>query len=48
LGNPKISERGTVIIIPGFNDRSILEMGNLGFLCGEAQKMYEKLKTLEG
>ena len=42
-----MSERGTVMIIPGLNDHTIIEMGDLGFLCGEAQKMYEKLKALE-
>jgi hypothetical protein len=43
LGNKKTSDRGTIMIIPGLNDSTLIEMGDLGFLRGAAQKMYEKL-----
>ena len=35
------------MIIPGFNDHTIIEMGDLGMLVGKAKEMYEKLKRLE-
>jgi hypothetical protein len=43
LGNKKTSDRGTIMVIPGLNDSTLIEMGDLGFLRGAAQKMYEKL-----
>ena len=48
LGNKRITGRSTVMIIPGFNERCLIEMGDLGLLKGKAKRMYEKLKKLEG
>src|SRR4030042_5563306 len=44
FGNSKTTDRGSVMVVPGINDHSIIEMGDLGFLTGRAQKMYEKLR----
>ena len=48
LGNERLTGKSSVMIIPGFNDHSLIEMGDLGFLKGKAKQMYEKLKKLEG
>ena len=32
----------SIVIIPGFNDSTILEMGRKGMLKGKAQEIYEK------
>jgi hypothetical protein len=48
LGNSRTTDRRSVMIIPGFNDHTLIEMGDLGFLKGKAQSMYEKMKNLEG
>jgi len=42
--NQKPEDRGTVVIIPGLNHETILEMGQLGMLTGKAQEIYKKLK----
>jgi hypothetical protein len=47
LGNTRTTDRSSVMIVPGFNDSTILEMGRLGLLKGKAQRMYERLKKLE-
>ena len=44
----KAFDRSTIMIIPGFNDHTIIDMGNLGMLVGRAKEMYEKLKKMEG
>jgi len=38
--------KGAVIILPGFNDKTIIEMGDLGFLKGKAQNIYLKMKRI--
>jgi hypothetical protein len=48
IGNARTTDRSSVMIVPGFNDSTILEMGRLGLLKGKAKQMYEKLKKLEG
>ena len=48
FGNERTTGKSTVMIIPGLNDRHLIEMGDLGFLKGKARSMYEKLKKLEG
>lgn len=46
IGNARTTDKSTVMIIPGFNDSTILEMGRLGMLKGKAKQMYDKLKKL--
>lgn len=46
FGNRMMTERSTIMLIPGFNDHVLIEMGDLGMLKGKAKKMYEKLKKL--
>lgn len=48
FGNSKSTDRTSIMVIPGFNDGAILEMGELGLLKGKGKEMYEKLKGLEG
>ena len=48
FGTPKMTDRSTVMVIPGFNDSAVVNMGDLGLLKGEAKALYEKLKKLEG
>jgi hypothetical protein len=38
----KANDRSSVVIVPGFNDSSLLEMGRLGVLKGKAKTIYEK------
>ena len=42
--NQKPEDRSTVIILPGMNESTILEMGRLGMLTGRAMEIYKKLK----
>jgi len=44
FGNSKTRGAGSVMVVPGINDNSIIEMGDLGLLTGKAQSLYEKLK----
>jgi len=37
-------DKGTVMIIPGLNELTILEMGRLGLLKGKGWEIYNKLK----
>jgi len=37
-------DKSTVMIIPGMNDSTILDMGRLGLLKGRARDIYRKLK----
>lgn len=42
--NQKPEDRGAIMIIPGINESTILEMGRLGILKGKAKEIYEKFK----
>jgi hypothetical protein len=46
LGNSRTTDRSSVMIIPGMNDNSLIEMGDLGLLKGKAKQMYEKFRKL--
>jgi len=46
FGRGKMTDRSTVMVVPGINDRTIIEMGDKGILIGKAKEMYDKLKHL--
>jgi hypothetical protein len=48
FGNSRMTECSTIMLVPGFNDGILVEMGDLGMLKGKAKEMYKKMKGLEG